>query len=570
MKNRITAYFFLIFLWLPLLGQHQNQVPRKDVESEIITAVQYFDNRQYPKAEAQFKQIILQDPDNDAAHYYLGLCYAVENYAELAEKHLAKAVQLDSSNFWYRYRLANLYAATERAELTVKIYEGLLKDFPKKNELYYELVDLYWSQNDQEKALETLGQIETIFGKNDALAMARFDLLNRMNRSPEAYAYLESYNKEYSSAQVLATLADYQMSMYNDSTALSYYDEALDIQPGYAPALLGKAEVFRMTRRNEEYFSLINTFMADEEIPAAGKGDYFKAVISQTDPKWVSSFRPQLDTVVGVLTRTHPKDSAALLTAGIYYYSTARNEQAKECLRKNMECWPEKISATIAYVELLMYSSDWDALSSSSRKAYRDFPQEPTFLEMASVADYNLGKYEKVIGVCDTILKIVPFDSTRVLSAYSTIGDMYHKLGDSKSAYKAYDKALKINPEYCPVLNNYAYFLSVEGKKLKQAYDMSRITVEKEPDNPTYLDTFAWILHLMGRNTEAKPFFKHSMLYGGKEIVDVLDHYAEVLFALGEYDLANYYWGEALKRNTGNEIPDLEERISSRKASIKK
>ena len=98
---------------------------------------------------------------------------------------------------------------------------------------------------------------------------------------------------------------------------------------------------------------------------------------------------------------------------------------------------------------------------------------------------------------------------------------------------------------------------------------MSKKTIEAEPDNATYLDTFGWILYLMGNPLEAKPFFKHAMLYGGKDSAVIMDHYAEVLFALKEYDLAMVYWNLAMKKNNG-EIPDLEERIRKRKQSIMK
>ena len=136
-------------------------------------------------------------------------------------------------------------------------------------------------------------------------------------------------------------------------------------------------------------------------------------------------------------------------------------------------------------------------------------------------------------------------DNPKVLPALSTIGDCWHSLGNDKKAFKAYDKVLRINPEYLPVLNNYAYYLSLTGKKLKKAERMSRVTVEKEPDNATFLDTYAWILHLMGRDKDAKPFFKHAMIYGGKDSKVILSHYAEVLEALGEGDLAKYYKGLA-------------------------
>jgi hypothetical protein len=48
-----------------------------------------------------------------------------------------------------------------------------------------------------------------------------------------------------------------------------------------------------------------------------------------------------------------------------------------------------------------------------------------------------------------------------------------------------------------------------------------------------------------------------------------MDHYAEVLYALGEYDRAFVYWTNALQKNNG-EIPDLEERVRKRKESIRK
>ena len=74
---------------------------------------------------------------------------------------------------------------------------------------------------------------------------------------------------------------------------------------------------------------------------------------------------------------------------------------------------------------------------------------------------------------------------------------------------------------------------------------MSKKTVEAEPDNATYLDTFGWILHLQGKDLEAKPFFKHAMLYGGKDSAVILEHYATVLEALGEEDMAKIYRNQA-------------------------
>jgi tetratricopeptide (TPR) repeat protein len=163
------------------------------------------------------------------------------------------------------------------------------------------------------------------------------------------------------------------------------------------------------------------------------------------------------------------------------------------------------------------------------------------FMDYANMANYQLKDYDAIIGNCRYLIKNYPKDTKVLLASWSQLGDAYHSKGNSKEAYKAYDKALKIDPGYAPVLNNYAYYLSEEGRKLKKAYTMSKKTIEAEPDNATYLDTFAWILHLQGKDLEAKPFFKHAMLYGGKDSPVILRHYATVLQALGENDSAQVY-----------------------------
>lgn len=363
-------------------------------------------------------------------------------------------------------------------------------------------------------------------------------------------------------------LGDYRMSMYEDSTALTYYDEALDIAPDYAPALLGKAEVFRITRRYEDYFRTIDVFIKDKDIPAEDKCDYLKALVQHSDPNFLTRFQPSLDSVMTSFRSVHPGDSLVTALAGIYYYGTGRMDKAKDCFRENVEQWPESLGAAANYAEALMYMGEWEELSAYTKDAYGRFPDELAFLEMSTLADYNLKAYDDVIATCSRIISVAPDDSARVLTAYTTLGDIYYHLGEKAKAYRSYDEALKVNPEYLTVLNNYAYFLSLDGRKLKKAYSMSRITVEKEPDNATYLDTFGWILYLQGRSEEAKPYFKHAMLYGGKESAVTMDHYAEVLFDLKEYSLAFVYWNQALAKDTEGEIPGLEEKIRQRKAEM--
>ena len=565
--NRLSAFLTIFLTSLLMSFAAHAQRPESVQENLIVSAVQKYNEGNYEAARATLSNLLQNDSRNDAAWYYLALVSLAENDLVDAEDYLKLALEIDPRNFWYRYRLAGIYAVTSRHELTIDIYENLLKDFPKKSDLYFDLVELYSAQNEYDKALATLDEIQTVLGDSESIAVYRFNLLRRLNRVEDAYASLEEYNRKYSSPYILSTLADYEISMYNDSTALAYYNEALDLVPDYSPALLGKAEVLRMNRQYDEYFNTLYRFVDGTDTPVPGKTDYLMAVIQRTDPKFIRTFMPQLDTTMTKLLTVHPTDSSALHTAGAYYYSTGRLDRAKSCFEITARIYPESFSASASLVEFLMYAQMWQELSDEGRLAFERFPQEPAFLEMAGVGDYNLGDYEKVLQSCEMILDVAPRDSSRTLRSWSTMGDVYFLLGDKTKAYKAYEKALKINPDYVYVLNNYAYYLSLEKKSLKKAHKMSSRTIELEPDNATYLDTFGWILFLEGKSVEAKQIFKRAMLYGGKESAVILDHYAEVLYALKEYDMAFVYWNLARQRNNGD-IPDLEDKINIRKAAV--
>ena len=514
-------------------------------DNQLVDAVSLYNEGHLQEAETLLSSICAASPENDAAWYYRGLIRIKLQNAAGAESDLKKAVSLDKGNFWYRYMLAGLYGMTGRTELTIDMYQELMKDFPNKTDLYYRLAQIYIGQNDLTEALKTIENIETQFGSNDGTVMTRFNILRRQDKGEEAFRVLDEYSKEYSSPQVLTVLGDYAMGMYDDSTALARYDAALDIDRDYAPAILGKAETYRMTRKYNDYFATLDVLTANPQVPAAAKADYLQAVFRQADRQFVNTFKPQFDTTVSIAERVHPNDTSILAPAGLFSSSTGRREKAADAFRTMKELSPENPVAAAEYIRILLFNGEWENAVTESEEAFRKFDNEPGFLDFANTAEYQLRNYDKIIDNCSMMLLASPGDSAVFVSSWSTIGDMKHKLGDDKSAFKAYDTLLKRYPDYSPALNNYAWFLAESGKKLNKALAMSRKTIDAEPDNVTYLDTYGWILYLLGRPADAKPYFKHAMMYGGKESATILRHYATVLEALGENDLAAVYRKQA-------------------------
>lgn len=533
-------------------------------ENFLVDAVQLFTDGQYARAKAMLSAIVEVDPDNDAAYYYMGLCDIYLNNRADAEKELNEAARLDSTNYWYKDRLAVLYSMLGNVDRTISIYESLIRDYPKKSDLYYSLVNLYAQQERMDDVLSTLDEIEKIAGKDESTTLARYEIFMRQDKADEAFNALAEFNEDFSSPQILSMMGDAKLSMNQDTLALEYYNEALLNEADYPPALLGKSDVFRMRRDYASFFSTLGTFIVSTSVPPQVKSQYLNNLTDHMDGRFASTYQTQLDSLYEASVSTHPSDTSLINASATYFYRSGRREKANDMFKSSWDLHPDDFNSAALYVQALSYSEDWERLRAASEEAFRRFPQEPAFINMMILADYNRDDFMSVISDSRMMVSAFPKDSAAVLQAYSTMGDIYHQLGDEKNAFKAYDRALRINPEYAPVLNNYAYYLSVRNKKLKKAYSMSRITVEQEPDNATYLDTFAWILHQLGRSLEAKSFFKHAMLYGGKDSAVMLDHYAEVLFSLKEYDLAKVIWGQAMQKNQDNEVPGLDAKVESR------
>ncbi len=539
-SSRFLRTIVVVFaLLLGSAGLHAQSV-------RFIDAMKNYQAGEYTEARKLFESEVKENPENDAAWYYLSAIASTdEARLQEAETFLKKAVALSPDNFWYRYTLAMMYVNTDRRELAVPVLEQLSADYPKKSDLQLDLINLYLSENDVEKALATLDRIDAIRGKNEIVGLTRAELkLKQPGAEPDSiYGELADYYEECRSPRIASILGDYYAGTYRDSLALRYYDEALSIAPDYTPAWYGKAGVYQMLRQYDRFFKSFSHVIRDPNVQTRAKAEYVDQLLA--NPQFVRTFAEDFEQMMLDLRSIHPDDPLISNLIGSYYYRTNRPQLSVEVMRESMERNPEIEDCALQYLLLLYTLQSWPELAEDATVAIQRFPTNQDLLQLRAIANNQQKNYEAAVEDYQAILKLNPRDTTVAKVTYASIGDTYYQLGDSKKAFSYYEKALKIDPDYNPVLNNYAYYLSLEGKNLKKAKEMSRKTITTEPDNPTYLDTYAWILHLLGDDIEAKALFKHAMLYGGKESRTILTHYAIVLEKLGETDLANIYYNQA-------------------------
>jgi tetratricopeptide (TPR) repeat protein len=88
---------------------------------------------------------------------------------------------------------------------------------------------------------------------------------------------------------------------------------------------------------------------------------------------------------------------------------------------------------------------------------------------------------------------------------------------------------------------------------------MSKVTVEANPGNAVYLDTYGYILFKLGKTRAARKYVEKALVANNFKDADILEHYADIVFILGEKTEALKFWNLAIQR--GSKALNIEKRI---------
>ena len=202
-------------------------------------------------------------------------------------------------------------------------------------------------------------------------------------------------------------------------------------------------------------------------------------------------------------------------------------------------------------IRIVLPDEDMEKLKEITTNALKHLPQEPQFYYYLGAAYYQQGKYKEALSVFEEgVQKAVIINPLLESDFHGQIGDLNYFLGNKEVAFKSYEKALKLNPQNLSVLNNYSYYLSLEKMNLDKAEQMSGITIKAEPMNPTFLDTYGWVLYEQGAYTMAKIYIEKAIEYSQESpSADVLEHYGDILFRMDEKEKALEQWKKAYELN---------------------
>ena len=520
--------------------------------------------KKYDAAFDMLQHSLAINPNASSALYELAQYYLFLKQVPQGQAALEKAVENDPDNYWYSQGLANLYQQQGEKEKVAALLEGMSVRFTDKLDPLYALLDIYNRQEQYDKVIATLDRIEGKMGKSEQLSMEKFRIYLQMKDNKNAFREIESLVAEYPmDARYQVVLGDVYMQNGKKEEAYGIYRKVLDAEPDNGMAMYSLASYYEETGQKERYRQQLDSLLLNKKVPTETKLNVMRRFVVQNEQEGKDS--TQVINLFDRMLEQELDDAAMPMLYAQYLLSKGMNEKAFPVLRQVLAIDPANTAARLMLLGEAVRKEDYDDILNLCEAGVETNPEMLEFYFYLAIAYNRAERTDDVIDICRKALTHITADSKKdvVSDFYSILGDAYHTKKLNEEAYAAYDSALVHNPSNIGALNNYAYYLSVERRNLDKAEEMSYKTVKAEPDNATYLDTYAWILFEKGNYAEARLYIDDAMKNDGGKSDVIIEHCGDIYYMTGDADKALEYWKQALE--AGSDSKTLRQKIQKKK-----
>ena len=519
----------------------------------------------YAEAFDLFKHCYALDSTKANVLSELSGFYNVLQENSKAAAFLEKALEKDPHNYYYNMMMGSFYRDLDQKQEAIDIYNRMLEEYPENIDVYMALAEAYNDNGDLEKAIEVLDGLEQVVGVRESITINKFRLYSMLNRKDEAFDEIESIvDKNPDNIDYTLMLGNLYMQDNQLEKALEQYRKVEVVDANYPALVLSMVNYYEKSGKPD---------MALEEIKGALINPMFEIDIKlQLLTRYITMLQSnKTDTTIanplfGTLFEQHPNNAQLNFLYGSVLMLQENETEAMEQFEIYALAEPENPAGWENMLRIALPDS-LEKVIWITENALKHIPDAYQFYFYLGGAKYQLEQYEEALVVFEDGLEIMEDANPLVKSDfYAQIGDLNYHLGEKRLAYKKYEEALKLNPQNLGVLNNYSYFLSLDDESLDKAEQMSSITVKAEPTNPTYLDTYGWVLFRQGAYTMAKIYIENAVKYSQDEpSAEVLEHYGDILYKTGEEEKALEQWKKA--KEIGSESTTLEKKIKTKKYS---
>lgn len=531
----------------------------------FLEAMRMKGKNEYDAAFGLLQHCLDINPTASSALYEISQYYMFLRQVPQGQVALEQAVAFAPDNYWYSQGLVSLYQQQNELDKAAALLEKMVTRFPSKQDPLFSLLDIYSRQEKYNDVISTLNRLEKRLGKNEQLSMEKFRIYLQMKDDKKAFQEIESLVQEYPmDMRYQVILGDVYLQNGKKQEAYDAYQKVLAVEPDNPMALFSMASYYEQTGQKELYQQQLDTLLLNKKVTSDTKISVMRQVIAENEQSSAKD-STQVIALFDRMMKQDMDDPQIPMLYSQYLLSKNMEQEAVPVLEQVVDLDPTNKAARLMLVSAAVKKKDYKQIIKVCEPGIEATPDALELYYYLAIAYHQAEQGDSVLSVCNRALEhITPDTRKEVISDfYSIMGDIYHTKKQMTEAYAAYDSALVYNSSNIGALNNYAYYLSVERRDLDKAEEMSYKTVKAEPNNSTYLDTYAWILFEKGNYAEARIYIDNAMKNDGEKSDVIVEHCGDIYFMTGDAEGALKYWKKALEM--GSESKTLKQKIEKKK-----
>lgn len=501
------------------------------------------------------------DEDNHAAMYELSLCLNKMGLVKESIGFAALAVKNDPENEWYKVRHANILLESGDAEGAAKAFESLIDLNPEQDEYYFDWAYALLLNDDFEGAIKAYDEVEKIIGKFPELSFQKHNIYQQIGKKDAALKELEKLVEEHpDNLKAWNMIADSYKAEGNTAKAFETYEKIIQLDPDNAIVHLSLADYYEDQGDRAKSHDELRKAFASPKMSAESMSSVLQSYYPATnDNEELKTFCLELGKV---MIERYPEDTQANIVYGNYLYRENQLEEARKHYRTASEGELVLPSLWQQICSIDAELTDWKSLEEDSEGALELFPTQPGFYLYAGTAKRQNGDLEGAQEMLETGKEFVIENDALLAQFYADLGTIYNSTKDYEASDNAFEKSLQKDGSSAYVMNNYSYYLALRNFNLPRALDLAQKANQLSPGQPSFMDTYGYVLFVSERYEEAAEWFKKAMDAGGKESGVIVEHYGDALFKLGRIDEAVQAWKDA--KLTGSASGRIDDKIANK------
>ncbi len=543
-KSNLTSFEDVLYPeGRPLVIKVEDEISQQRFNHYFLEACRLKAQNEYGSAALYFMEALRIDSVCATCYYEISQLLIQNREFDDAEKFAFKAVMYDPDNPYFINLLTQLFFHNNKIDLAIQSSQYLVDKAPGKIDYLYQLAQIHYQNKDYNNSIHSLNQIENLIGVNEDLSFEKHSIFLEANDNRSARREIEKLIETYpDNIDYQVFLGDFYLQLKKNKKALSIYNDILNTYPNNGLANFSMSNYYLQISDISKFKEFLFKGFQSEELVAERKIQRLIPFIVNLNEKDNPLNEDDIEQCLNLIIELHKFETIGYVLYGNFLSEIKKEKLAAEMYETALFLDERQEDVWHDFLILIFADQDRKDKIEHSKTAADLFPENAFFNYMAGLSFVFDNDYSSALPYFEQSRDFSDNNKDLKAVVLGLLGDVYFQNNDKDNSFSSYEESLKIDPENLTVLNNYAYYLSLENENLDKAHQMSSLVIQRDPDNPTFLDTYAWVLFKMKKYLDALYYIEIAVDLDEENNSTLFEHYGDILFKNGDVEEALKYW----------------------------